>query len=651
MQLALNLLGRFEARQSNSRAPLEFPRKKAVAILAVLASPIGRERSREELCGLIWGNFADKQARDSLRQTLFVVRKALSDIVGPFARGDALVLDADHTSTDVGKFETAAAGSSPTELEQAYELYSGEFLQGFALREDDFERWLSAERRRLENLALSIMGRLLKHYQSASRNNAAIQVAGRALDIDPLQEDLHRTLIQCYVAEGRMGQAREQYENCRELLARDLGILPSNATEHIYSTLLGPKNAYRAPLDRTFGAPIIIPNFHTAPTIAVLPFEYSGTAPPKLAESLTPKLIAVLAAALPLTIVDHRSISLAAAQQTSTAALANSFGARYAVEGSIRSWNGRWRTDFSLVDVLTGRHLFNGSCENAAADLFQRADTLAMQIGTKVALQIETTERSSAAVSSASSVDAWQCFNRGMALLDRGLHTDIEPARLAFLQAVEIEPNNARAISGLAFSVMKGGMVQVVKNREDAFAEAHELALKAYALDPSVPYVNLILGQTSQWTERFELAGVSLKRAYDAMPEHPEYCRAMGNLLGKTGFPEKCITFTAQVPDYSSARASIVARCYLQLGSYTKALDYSERALQISPHSTWAHFTKASALGHLDRPEEGFAALLASEELRPGRVNEFFQARPTQYKDPREQDHIHAGVLKVGWQP
>jgi hypothetical protein len=43
--------------------------------------------------------------------------------------------------------------------------------------------------------------------------------------------------------------------------------------------------------------------------------------------------------------------------------------------------------------------------------------------------------------------------------------------------------------------------------------------------------------------------------------------------------------------------------------------------------------------------------LQAGEEIQPGCVNSEFLVRPTQYKDPREQDHILAGVLKAGWQP
>lgn len=230
-KLFLNILGGFEARAGTSAEALEFPRKKAAALLAVLASPIGQSRTRDELCGLLWGNFADEQARDSLRQALFVIRKTIPQSAGLVAKGDFLTLNGDLITADTKEFEESATSASMAGLEQAFELYSGEFLRGFTLREDEFERWLGTERRRLEHLALSVMGRLLMHYRGASLHDAAIRVASRALDIDPLQEDLHRTLIQCYVAAGRAGQARQQYKKCKELLERELGVLPSAETQ------------------------------------------------------------------------------------------------------------------------------------------------------------------------------------------------------------------------------------------------------------------------------------------------------------------------------------------------------------------------------------------------------------------------------------
>lgn len=645
------MLGGLEVIDSQSNIPLTFPRKKSAALLAYLASSMGRQTPREEIADLFWGHTGDAGARNNLRQTLYTIHKMLPDFNGFETTSHSLLLLPEHVTVDVVEFERAANDATLSDLERTASLYAGHFLQGFSLRENAFEQWRAGEAARLGDVGLSVFERLTAIYLAADRQTDAIKTANRTLSIDPLHEGAHQTLIRVYLAQGRKGLARLQYETCRDLLARELGISPSGETERIYSTVLRSNNVNRAPQDGALRAPIIIHNFHTAPTIAVLPFDCSAVGASMLAETLTPKLIAVLAAALPLTIIDNRSISLAAAQKNSTAELANSFGARYAVEGSIRSWSNRWRSDFSLVDVLTGRHLCTGSCESADADLFQRTDTLAWQIGAKVTTQIETSERKNAAGGHTGSTDAWQNYNRGLALLDRGWYTDIEPARLAFFRAVEIEPFNARALSGLAYGVLKGAMYRMVDNCDDAFEEAHELAFKAYALDHSDPYVNLVLGQTAMWTERFELAHKSLQQALDILPDHPEVCRWMGNFLGKMGLPEKGIPFVERGPDDSNARASVLARCYLQLGNHEMALDWSKRAVQISPHSAWARFTLASALGYLDRPEEAFAALLKCEDLHPGRVVAEFMASPNQYQDPREQDKILAGVLKSGWQP
>jgi DNA-binding SARP family transcriptional activator len=84
--------GPFNAFDCTTAEALEFPRNKAAALLAVLASPVGRRQSRAELCDLLWGNFAEEQARDSLRQRLFVIRKMILDSAAPIARSDNLTL-------------------------------------------------------------------------------------------------------------------------------------------------------------------------------------------------------------------------------------------------------------------------------------------------------------------------------------------------------------------------------------------------------------------------------------------------------------------------------------------------------------------------------------------------------------------------------
>ena len=135
--------------------------------------------------------------------------------------------------------------------------------------------------------------------------------------------------------------------------------------------------------------------------------------------------------------------------------------------------------------------------------------------------------RNLASVSDSGPVDAWLNHNRGMALLTSQSLKNVKPAQLAFLHAVEIEPNNAKAISGLALGVLGGGMWHVVESREDAFEESHQLALKAYSLDHADPFVNFVLGQTYQRTERHDLALESLQQALNVTPGNPEICAAL----------------------------------------------------------------------------------------------------------------------------
>jgi DNA-binding SARP family transcriptional activator len=79
IHLALRLLGGFEVRMA-SGASVDFPTKKAKALLAHLARYPGQRISREKLATLLWANSDDAHACVSLRQTLTLLRKSLSHL-------------------------------------------------------------------------------------------------------------------------------------------------------------------------------------------------------------------------------------------------------------------------------------------------------------------------------------------------------------------------------------------------------------------------------------------------------------------------------------------------------------------------------------------------------------------------------------------
>jgi len=75
-RLQVNILGGFQARLSSGNT-LDIAARKTRALLAFLALPAGREHSRDKLMSLLWSDRSNEQARNSLRQALTELGRAL----------------------------------------------------------------------------------------------------------------------------------------------------------------------------------------------------------------------------------------------------------------------------------------------------------------------------------------------------------------------------------------------------------------------------------------------------------------------------------------------------------------------------------------------------------------------------------------------
>ena len=238
-RLYLNLLGGFLARLEPG-GPLALPTKKTQALLAYLASPVGHPHSRDKLATLLWGGTPDVSARNSFRQALFILRKALPSPEGPLLRmeNEALALNPVCVDVDVAAFERAVAGETLEALENAAALYQGDLLAGMVVDEAPFEEWLLAERERLRELALEGLAKLLVHQRNAGAIERAIRTALRVSALEPLQESVHRALMRLYVQSGRRGAALRQYQICVGVLQRELGVEPESETKQLYRGIL-----------------------------------------------------------------------------------------------------------------------------------------------------------------------------------------------------------------------------------------------------------------------------------------------------------------------------------------------------------------------------------------------------------------------------
>jgi hypothetical protein len=117
-------------------------------------------------------------------------------------------------------------------LQQAIELYRGDFLDGF------YDDWVLSERYRLESLYCDALGQLMAAREAAGEHAAALAAAQRLLEQDPLREDAHRAAMRAYCRLGQRHAALAQYGRCQQVLQAELGIEPMAETQALRQAIV-----------------------------------------------------------------------------------------------------------------------------------------------------------------------------------------------------------------------------------------------------------------------------------------------------------------------------------------------------------------------------------------------------------------------------
>ncbi len=111
-------------------------------------------------------------------------------------------------------------------------IYRAELLEGI------YNDWCLIERECLARINLHSLGQLMACYIDRGAIEKAIEVGHGILDADPLREEVHRVLINCYGAIGRRSDAVRQFQRCANSLLQELGIFPLPETIQAYQTIV-----------------------------------------------------------------------------------------------------------------------------------------------------------------------------------------------------------------------------------------------------------------------------------------------------------------------------------------------------------------------------------------------------------------------------
>ncbi len=255
-KLKILLLGGLQITRAD--APItDFISNKVPALLAYLAVT-RRAHTRDKLAALLWGEMSDADAKNNLRQALTNLRKIAEDEL-TITRdsieftGDCF-LDStqfDSAIRSAASLDTSTSLSASPEpasviLTDSLALYRGDFLEGFFVRDaPDFEDWMLSERARLRELALQALHTLTQFHTSRGHFTEAMTCAARLLAFDPWREEAHRQLMLLRARTGQWTAALAQYEICKKILEKELGVQPSLETTALYERIRAARQTSR----------------------------------------------------------------------------------------------------------------------------------------------------------------------------------------------------------------------------------------------------------------------------------------------------------------------------------------------------------------------------------------------------------------------
>jgi DNA-binding SARP family transcriptional activator len=580
----ITLLGGFEIAAEASRRPIEITAKKTRALLAYLALPAGRPRSRDEVADLLWSDRGEKQARASLRQSLGELRKSFEDLGDSplILEHDKVALDAALVDVDVGTLVKLATSDNVEDLRRAARIYSGDLFHGFDIGDPAYADWLRAERGRLRATAIGILKRLLER----EAGQAAVAAGRRLLELDPMDEDAHRSLMRRYADAGEIGAALRQYEKCREILRSELATQPSPETEALHQKIRDRTGAPAAQPERSSDA-VRHESAEAAPaskpSIGVLPFaNLSGEADQQqLTDGITNDLIADLSRFSSLLVKRARRRNVEAREA------GQELGVQYLLEGSVQRDRQHLRINAQLIDAATEAHLWAKRFDREATGLFAIQDEVVETIVAELAAKLDLVERDRARRKTSESLSAYDLWLQARDYLYRNTKEDNTAARLLLERAVALDPSDPRYAADLALSYHYESRWGWSDSQDKSLVTAEELARKGVRLDDSDYRTHWVLATVLRAKSDFRGAQAAYERAYVLNPNDADLAADFGGFHLYYGEPHEAIRRIQSAmqlnPLYPDWYLRVLGLCYFCIGDYTKTIDVVHGARQPQP--------------------------------------------------------------------
>lgn len=207
------------------------PLRKAEALIYYLLAE--GPTTRERLSSLFWAERDEEAAQNNLRNTLYLARRALPDLI-----------QADRRLVSIRRGE-----DSSCDIDEVFRIsdpdFAGwehlceEFLYGFDLPDcEEFSAWLRESRESHRGNSLAALRLRVSHCYDEEREEELRLSLQALVRLDPFDEDSTLELLELYAKNGETARVVDQYNTYRSRIVDGLGIHPSQRAEEVFRRLI-----------------------------------------------------------------------------------------------------------------------------------------------------------------------------------------------------------------------------------------------------------------------------------------------------------------------------------------------------------------------------------------------------------------------------
>ncbi len=389
------------------------------------------------------------------------------------------------------------------------------------------------------------------------------------------------------------------------------------------------------------------------PSIAVLPFSnLSGEVEQEyFSDGITNDIITDLSQLSNLLVIARNSVFVYKNTPVKVQQIAAELGVTHVLEGSVQKSGNRVRINAQLIDANSGHHLWAQRFDRDLTDIFTLQDEVSKNIVAALAIELTQDEQQRLDQSNQAIPQAYDLLLKGLERFRRFTSEANAEARDYFLQAIEFDPEFARAYADVALSYAMDLQFGWTSATPEKFSTAFEYADRALELDETVGQVHFSLSMLYLMSKQHEKALESSKRSVVLHPNYADGYAQWALALNYSGKPQEALEILRKAtkinPKPIFFYTWIKGQSHMLLGNPEQAemlfLDVIERNAQFPG----AHLTLAALYGEQGRIEDAQWEAAEILNLRPD-FSLRKEAGNVPYKKQKNLDFYINGLRKAG---